>query len=490
MGMLRKRGIGFKLGVGFVLLTALLIVTGALGLWGMGQIQDSLDLALAVRLPALGLLVEADRDLQQLLVAERSLLELEPADPGYKKQMEAYEQNAEQSKTRWAKYCKLAGAAQKDLIARHDQARADWDQVSARILDAFRKSTPEARKLAGELSFGPGIEKFEAMRDPIDALTDVEMKLVEADHQRAASVYKQLRLMASIAMAFGLLVSIGASIGVSRWLIRPISRVVVGLNGQASEVEDASTQIAEAAHVVASGTIDQAGSLESTATILAEMTKATRATSEAAGRANLLAADARKAAESGNTTMVRLDETMAGIGASSKKISKIIKVIEEIAFQTNLLALNAAVEAARAGEHGKGFAVVADEVRGLAKRAAVAAEETTALIQDAVSRSQQGAGVAAEVSNALHGIVLGAGQVSDIIETIAKTSNEQSQSVDQVNAALVVIDKGTQANASRAEESAAAAATLSNQVSCTRRLVGELAGIIRGQQDDPDQPAV
>ena len=152
----------------------------------------------------------------------------------------------------------------------------------------------------------------------------------------------------------------------------------------------------------------------------------TRTNAENSKRANELAGETRNAASEGDKNMLRLNEAMAGINDSSDKISKIIKVIEEIAFQTNLLALNAAVEAARAGEQGKGFAVVADEVRSLAVRAAEAARETTVLIEDAVSRAQQGSDVATAVGASLGAIGEKTTEVSSLIEGISRASQEQS----------------------------------------------------------------
>ena len=154
---------------------------------------------------------------------------------------------------------------------------------------------------------------------------------------------------------------------------------------------------------------------------------------------------------------------MAGINDASKKIADIIGVIDEIAFQTNLLALNAAVEAARAGEQGRGFAVVATEVRNLAGRSATAAKEIKALIQDTVSKVDEGSTLVTQSGATLEQIVAAVKKVTDIVAEIAAASNEQSSGIEQVNKAVMQMDELTQQNAALVEQASAASQAMAEQ---------------------------
>ncbi len=201
----------------------------------------------------------------------------------------------------------------------------------------------------------------------------------------------------------------------------------------------------------------------------------TRASVENSRQANELSTRAATAAQSGDKTVARLNDAMSGINQSAEQISKIIKVIEGIAFQTNLLALNAAVEAARAGEHGKGFAVVADEVRSLSQRAGQAARETTSLIEDAVRRAGEGADVAAEVGKVLNAISGDVTQVSATLDKLAGDSQGQCSGVEEIGAAIARIGEVIQAYDARSQDAEGAAERMAAASDRVSALVANLA---------------
>lgn len=207
-------------------------------------------------------------------------------------------------------------------------------------------------------------------------------------------------------------------------------------------------------------TQSQACSLEETASSMEEMTSAVITNADSAGQAFQLAGGASCQAEIGSDIAAKANLAMSEINNSSKKISDIITTINDIAFQTNLLALNAAVEAARAGEHGRGFAVVATEIRNLAHSSSAAAKEIKELISDSVDKIQLGSNMVNESGVALTKIVASIKQVTDILENIAATSQEQSVGIEQINRAILQMEELTQQNAALVEEAAAASISM------------------------------
>ncbi|ART52100.1 methyl-accepting chemotaxis protein [Acidovorax carolinensis] len=242
-----------------------------------------------------------------------------------------------------------------------------------------------------------------------------------------------------------------------------LSKVVGEVRGGAESMASATSQIAAGNQNLSSRTEQQASSLEETAASMEELTSTVRQNADNARQANQLALTASGVAVQGGDVVAQVVQTMDAINSSSRKIVDIIGVIDSIAFQTNILALNAAVEAARAGEQGRGFAVVASEVRSLAQRSAEAAKEIKLLIDDSVSKVEQGSQQVDVAGKTMQEIVSSVRRVTDIMGEITAASQEQTSGIEQVNQAIAQMDQVTQQNAALVEQATAAADALQGQ---------------------------
>jgi methyl-accepting chemotaxis protein len=246
-------------------------------------------------------------------------------------------------------------------------------------------------------------------------------------------------------------------------LMDKMTEVIIQVREAGETINTAAGEISSGNNDLSSRTEQQASSLEETAASMEELASTVKNNAENAKQANQLSMTASSVAVKGGEVVGQVVNTMSAINTSAKKIEDIISVIDGIAFQTNILALNAAVEAARAGEQGRGFAVVAGEVRNLAQRSASAAKEIKELITDSVSKTAEGTKQVATAGNTMQEIVASVQRVTDIMGEITAASVEQSQGIDQVNAAVTSMDEATQQNAALVEQAAAAAESLVDQ---------------------------
>ncbi len=266
-----------------------------------------------------------------------------------------------------------------------------------------------------------------------------------------------------------------------------LQSIISMIYGAADQVSSGAGLISVSSQSLASNASEQASSLEQVTSSMVEIGSQIKANAENALHASQLAVQARELADKGTKEMESMKSAMEDINESSQAVAKIIKVIDEIAFQTNLLSLNAAIEAARAGRYGKGFAVVAEEVRNLAGRSAKAAKETADLIEGAVKKVENGNKIAEQTSDALNRIAESVIKVTDFIDEITASSNEQAQAIEQMNQGLGLVDQATQQNTANAEETASAAEDLSSQASQLRQLLSQFK-IKSGQQEQLDMP--
>lgn len=255
-------------------------------------------------------------------------------------------------------------------------------------------------------------------------------------------------------------------------LIEDLNRMFGDINSSAEQVAVGAKQVSDSSMILSQGATEQASSIEELTAALEEISSQTELNAKNADNANKLTEAAKSNALEVKNQMNDMLQAMEDIKKSSAAISKIIKVIDDIAFQTNILSLNAAVEAARAGQHGKGFAVVAEEVRNLAARSAEAAKETTEMIEDSIKKSETGTKISEKTAEALNKIVKQVERVADLVNDIAKASNEQASAITQINQGIMQVSEVVQTNTATAEENAAASEELSRQAELLKQMVG------------------
>ncbi len=519
--MFKKLGFRTKVALPFLITALALVVTGILSALTERSLINNSKILADNYLPAVSAILNGDRDLYQALVAQTAYIDASFRGEDAKAFMDSFEENQQQAYDRFLLAAEQLTAEKKTSALQAFRQEFDpWLASARKALQLAQSGQPgEALAISStETStlFGQLRDQFDVVGSELETIANARAKQAEVDGT-------QTTIITSTIMALAIVLSLVLFIFFMRLIVQSIdqlrdqldniaqgegdlsqripvesqddlgrlansfNQVLANLQQMIASVQKLSTDLsqesshlARAAHENDQGVSRQSDAIAMVATAINEMHSAIEEVAGNATRAAQLTHDANETGQRGaeiihnSSSQVRLlaDQTGQAVEAirvlakDSDNISTVLDVIRDIADQTNLLALNAAIEAARAGEQGRGFAVVADEVRTLARRT----QESTENIQKMISSLQSGVGsvvglmetgskqaseteaLAEQADNELQSILQGLGHISDVNTTVASATEEQTQVVDEINRNITEINDLAAQGAQRSQE--------------------------------------
>lgn len=490
--------IGTRLIAGFLIVVALTVTVGMLGIHKLEQVNELSDQMYDREMIALNNIQSANVQLVYVGRGLRSSMlatSLEERDTAIKLTRDAISKMYEYIELTRPSFVSAEGVAQFEALS---EPMAAYVRTVEQVLK-LREASSEVRP-ADELTIMlPQLrETGNKADDLLTALVERKVSRAKEANEQIAGIYLSARAQMIGLVIIAAVLGFGIGILVTRSITRPLNRAVSVADSLAagdlgiqveSDSKDETGQLLNAMKNMTERLRSVMGDVRSAADSLSSASEEVSATSQSLSQAaseqaagveqTTASVEQMSASIAQNTESAKITDSIAGKAANDavaggravrdmvvamKQIADKIGIIDDIAYQTNLLALNAAIEAARAGDHGKGFAVVAAEVRKLAERSQVAAQEIGGVAGSSVQLAEQ-------AGRLLDEIVPNIQKTSDLVQEITAASQEQSTGAGQINIAMGQMNQITQQNASASEELAATSEEMNAQASQLLELI-------------------